>query len=372
MFSPLAFPGGILLYDLSTSLPPASHISLSPFEQFREPSLIIAVADAQEYPQFRRSRADEDANNDADDNSEVDSENADEIRSAVEDMREQFPKASLHSLMLFDTALQTRHHQLPPETVLVPPAAQLKTTTMKTIMCDLTSTLLAELTSLAKSIQALPTIPSPASQSGTTDTVPAWAGADAASYSRRNSQVPSASRPQSPVSASQKDLHRMSMPVLPSGAGGSLAVDHTGSSSPTTDGARTPPTTFDEISGVDAAKALHRSSSNSSKPNGATRDASADRVSIHGFGSGGVGERARNKGRGRVSVIIGTLFMCAGQWHEALRELTDGATLARANSDHLWHAKALENIMVCLLLFAWSGIDFQVSARRQKVCSYQR
>jgi hypothetical protein len=71
-------------------------------------------------------------------------------------------------------------------------------------------------------------------------------------------------------------------------------------------------------------------------------------------------------------VIIGTLFMCAGQWHEALRELTDGATLARANSDHLWHAKALENIMVCLLLFAWSGIDFQVSARRQKVCSYQR
>jgi hypothetical protein len=265
MFSPLAFPGGILLYDLSTSLPPASHISLSPFEQFREPSLIIAVADAQEYPQFRRSRADEDANNDADDNSEVDSENADEIRSAVEDMREQFPKASLHSLMLFDTALQTRHHQLPPETVLVPPAAQLKTTTMKTIMCDLTSTLLAELTSLAKSIQALPTIPSPASQSGTTDTVPAWAGADAASYSRRNSQVPSASRPQSPVSASQKDLHRMSMPVLPSGAGGSLAVDHTGSSSPTTDGARTPPTTFDEISGVDAAKALHRSSSNSSK-----------------------------------------------------------------------------------------------------------
>jgi hypothetical protein len=84
-------------------------------------------------------------------------------------------------------------------------------------------------------------------------------------------------------------------------------------------------------------------------------------VSIQGFGSGGVGERARNKGRGRVSIVIGSLYMCAGHWHEAMRELVDGATRARAYSDHLWQAKALENIMVCLLLFAWSGMDFQVS-----------
>ena len=365
MFSPLAFPGGILLYDLSTSLPPSSHLSLSPFEQFREPLLIIAIADAQEYPQFQRSRADEKASEVANGVSEFESQDAEEIRSAVEDLREQFPKAYLHSLMLFDSNLETRHPQLPLETLLIPPTAQLKTTTMKTIMCDLTAILLAELTSLAKSLQALPTIPSPASQSGTTDSVPSWAGTDslAAQFSRRNSQVPSASRPESPVSASHKDLHRMSMPVLPSTTGGSLAVDHNGASSPTTEGSRTPPTTFDEISGVDAAKALHRSSSNSSKANSAARDSSADRVSIHGFGSGGVGERARNKGRGRVSVIIGSLFLCAGQWHEALRELTDGAALAKASSDHLWHAKALENTLVCLLLFAWSGMDFQVSHR---------
>jgi hypothetical protein len=53
--------------------------------------------------------------------------------------------------------------------------------------------------------------------------------------------------------------------------------------------------------------------------------------------------------------------MCAGQWHDAIRELTEGATRARAFSDHLWHGKALENIMICLLLYAWSGMDFQVS-----------
>lgn len=358
MFSPLAFPGGILLYDLSTSMPPPSHLSLSPFEQFREPLLIIALADAREYPQFQQSRG----QGRSDDANEPEDEDATEIRSAVEDLREQFPKAYLHTMMLFDTDLQTRHPQLPPETLFIPPTGQLKTTTMKTIMCDLTSTLLAELTSLAKSIQALPTVTSPSSQSGTTEYVPSWAGTDPASaqFSRRNSQVPNASRPESPVSNLQKDIHRMSMPVLPSASGGSLTIDHTGATSPTTEGARTPPTTFDEISGIDATKTLHRSNSNS-KPNGAARDPSADRVSIHGFGSGGVGERARNKGRGRISVIIGTLYLCAGQWHDALRELTDGATLAKASSDHLWHAKALENTLVCLLLFAWSGMDFQVS-----------
>jgi hypothetical protein len=359
MFSPLAFPGGILLYDLSTSMPPPSHLSLSPFEQFREPLLIIGIADAKEYPQFQQSRGEADPDQGVSKDSEQDSKESEQIESAVEDLREQFPKAYLHSLMLFDYNLQTRHRELPAETFVIPPVAQLRTTTMRTIMCDLTSIFLAELTSLAKSIQALPTIPSPASQSGTTDSVPNWAGADAA-FSRRNSQVPTASRPESPISAAQKDLHRMSMPVLPSNSGSSF-VEQSGASSPTTEGARTPPTTFDEISGIDAAKALHQTSNNSSKPNGSVRDPSADRVSIHGFGSGGVGERARNKGRGRVSVIIGTLYLCAGQWSEALKELTDGATLARSSSDHLWHAKALENTMVCLLLFAWSGMDFQVS-----------
>ena len=361
MFTPLAFPNGTLLYDLSTSFPPPSHLSLSPFEQFREPLLIIGIADASEYPWLHQSRvgAGED---DAPPEPDVQNDSSEEIQSAVEDLREQFPKAYLHSLIIFDCASQQGHPLLPAETLFVPPAPQVKMTTMKTLMCDLTSTLLAEMTTLAKSIQVLPTIASPASQAGNTDNVPHWANPDPSTslFSRRNSQTPVASRPESPISSVQKDLHRMSMPVLPSSSGNSLSADDPTASSPTTQGARTPPTTFDEISGINAANALHRTTSTSSKPKSAARDRSADRVSIHGFGSGGAGERARNKGRGRVGVIIGTLYMCAGQWHEALKELTEAATQARTFSDHLWHAKALENIMVCLLLFAWAGMDFQV------------
>lgn len=349
------------MYDLSTSLPSASHLSLSPFEQFREPLLVIGIGDASEYAWLKLSRGSEENLNGTFDEPSPEDEEATALLSTVDDLREQFSRAYLHSLMMFDSS-RARHPRLPQETLLIPPPSQLKTTTMKTFMCDLTATLLAEMTTLAKSIQALPTVVSPASQNGAAENTPSWANSDstASQFSRRNSQTPSASRPESPSSNAQKDSHRMSMPVLPSNPGGPLTSEDPRAASPSTQGTRTPPTTFDEISGINAANTLHQTNSNTSKPAAAPKESAADRVSIHGFGSGGVSERARNKGRGRISIVIGTLYLCAGQWHEALRELTEGATRARAFSDHLWHAKALEHIMVCLLLFAWSGMDFQV------------
>jgi hypothetical protein len=360
MFSPLAFPNGTLLYDFSTSLPPRSHLSLSPFEQFREPLLIIGIGDASEYPWLNPSRASDESPHVTSGDGQSLEDGVEEIQGALDDVREQFSRAYLHSLMMFDSEAHAPHPRLPPETIFVPPTSLLKTTTMKTIMCDLTAILLAEMTTLARSIQALPTVASPASQNGAAGSTPSWANSDypTTQSSRRNSQTPSASRPESPLSGAQRDSHRMSMPVLPSTSG---AGDDSRSASPGAQRAHTPPTTFDEISGVNAANALHQTNSNSSKPSTAAKDAASDRVSIHGFGSGGVGERARNKGRGRISIVVGTLYMCAGQWNDAIKELTEGATRARAFSDHLWHAKALENIMVCMLLFAWSGMDFQVS-----------
>ncbi|KAF2016682.1 hypercellular protein-like protein HypA [Aaosphaeria arxii CBS 175.79] len=360
MFSPLAFPNGTLLYDLSTSLPPQSQLSLSPFEQFREPLLVIGIADATEYSWLDESRADDPASQ-----SENVAEELTDISTSIEDLREQFPRAYLHSLMMFDYQSASRHPQLPQETILVPPRSQLKTTTIRTFMCDLTSVFLAELTTLAKSIQALPTVPSPATaQNGTADAPSSWTSSDSlgTQLGRRNSQIPSSSRPDSPGAPGSKEVHRMSMPVLPSTAPSSTSTpEDPRSQSPTTQGARTPPTTFDDIAGVNAPNPLNRTNSNPNKSQASSlRDSSSDRFSIQGFGSGGVGERARNKGRGRVSIVIGTLYLSAGLWHEAIGELVEGATRARAFSDHLWHAKALENILVCLLLFAWAGMDFQI------------
>ncbi|KAF2182844.1 Trs120-domain-containing protein [Zopfia rhizophila CBS 207.26] len=364
MFSPLAFPSGTLLYDLSTSLPPPSQLSLSPFEQFRQPLVVIGIGDAREYAWLNiKSRAENDASGADVGSPKTVDEDANDVKNAIEDLREQFPSIYLHSLMIFDCPSQARHRWLPEDTILVPPVTQLKTTTMKTFMCDITAKLLAEMTTLARSIQALPSVQSPvSSQNGTSETMSTRASPEpfGTQFSRRNSQIPSSTRPDSPAAIAQKELHRMSMPVLPStSSNGQTVSEDSRASSPTTQGARTPPTTFDEIPGVNSANTLNRTNSTSTKPSNA-RDSSVDRVSIHGFGSGGVGERARNKGRGRVGIVVGTLYLSAGQWPDALRELTEGATKARVLSDHLWHAKALENILVCLLLFAWSGMDFQI------------
>jgi hypothetical protein len=344
------------MYDLSTSFPPTSHLSLSPFEQFREPLLIVGIGDASEYQWLAQSRASDGST----DGGACPEDGVEVIEAAVEDMREQFPRAYLHSLMMFDCEAQTRHPRLPPDTVIIPPMSRLKTTTMKTFMCDLTAKLLAEMTTLARSIQALPTVLSPASLNGAAGSTPSWATSDfsATPFSRRNSQTPGASRPESPVPGAQKDV---SMPVRPSTAGGPPTADDPRSASSTAKGDHTPPTTFDEISGANIANLLHQPHSNTAKAVVSNKEPTSDRVSIQGFGSGGVGERARNKGRGRIGIVIGTLYMCAGHWYEAVKELTEGATTARALSDHLWHAKALEHIMVCLLLFAWSGIGFNVS-----------
>ena len=330
--------------------------------------MVIGIADAKEYDWLsgasenwgNYSKGDSGASQDP-------SLDPSDLKEAINDLREQFPRVYLHSLLVFDCSCSSLHPSLPEETILVPPVAQLKTTTMKTYMCDLTAILLAEMTTLARSLQGLPTIQSPTTpHGGISDSSSNWTTSDSIGGQavRRNSQTPGDSRSASPATGAQSSHYRMSMPAqLPSTSSTAASIqDESRSASPATTGTRTPPaTTFDEIPGVNSSNALTRTNSSTFKSNTSiARDPNLDRVSVHGFGSGGVSERARNKGRGRVGIVIGTLYMCAGRWQDAIRELVESAMRARTASDHLWHAKGLENIMVCLLLFAWSGMDFQV------------
>lgn len=60
---------------------------------------------------------------------------------------------------------------------------------------------------------------------------------------------------------------------------------------------------------------------------------------------------------------MGSLYLMAGCWPDAVKELSDGATVAKANNDHMWHGKALDYLLVICLLYAWAGLDFRVSTR---------
>jgi len=52
--------------------------------------------------------------------------------------------------------------------------------------------------------------------------------------------------------------------------------------------------------------------------------------------------------------------MLAGHWQTALNDLAEAAGQARSFSDHIWHAKALENMLTCLVLLAWAGVPFKI------------
>ncbi|KAI9674258.1 MAG: hypothetical protein M1829_003805 [Trizodia sp. TS-e1964] len=359
MFSPLAFPSGSILYNLSSSLPTPSQISISPFELFREPLLVLAIADAFEV--FSES---------AEDDIEVElklaeKKNLHQLVEELEDLREQYPKALIHRLLLFDCARPKHGVEVPEGVFVVPRPEHSKTTTLKTIMCDITSQLLAEMTTFAKSLQGLPSIESPSSSQNAR--INGGLKRYSPSLARRNSQQSNNSpdsRSGSPADLESKNRVRMSMPVPPisnivdnassaDGLYGSLLASRPESPPPTTFDAMTPAKDLGVASLI--SNPVSRSSAGT-----AMRDSSPGRIAVQGFGSGSLSERARNKGKGRIGIVVGSLYLQAGRWPDAIKELVESTTIAKTNSDHLWHAKGLENILVAMLMLTWARLDFTI------------
>ncbi|KKY28707.1 putative hypercellular protein [Diplodia seriata] len=129
MFSPLRNPEGNVLYYFTTSMPPASYISLSPFELCREPLMVLGVADGEEYQEALDS---EGANAAADKTNTA--LKREELNEVVDVMREEYPRAVVHKLLLFDCGLPSLPPWLPEETILVPPQSESTSTTMKTVI----------------------------------------------------------------------------------------------------------------------------------------------------------------------------------------------------------------------------------------------
>lgn len=325
MFSPLAFPTGLILYDLSYSVPPTSHLELFPFELFREPLVILTIADGTELaPSSTEENKDKHPT----------PEGLDSLLEALELIKERNPRALVHQLLVFDHEGVEKLTNGPDNVLWVPRPQASKATTMKTVLCDITSVLLSELDEFAKTIQNIPSIESPKSSS--------WGP-------HRN--------PEQRPRAVDRLLHRMTSPAQtppdPSAAPETPLSSNASSPAPSD---HETPITFDEI---------HRSINLSSRTNSISRtpsvhspkEQSRDRMSVSGVSAT---DRTKNRIKGRAGVVVGSLFLLAGRWPDALKELVEAANNARAASDYVWHGKALETILLTLLMFGWAGMDFQV------------
>ncbi|TGJ79610.1 hypothetical protein E0Z10_g9140 [Xylaria hypoxylon] len=366
MFSPLAFPDGAIFYDLITYVPPPSHLALYPFDLFREPLAVIAIADGQELENVAFSKR-QSANGYA---PTMAGRNIRTLYQELEDLRDAYPKVLTHHVLIFD-------HKPPGENAIplpegikaIPPLEHSKRTTMKTVMCDISSLLLAEMNTLAKSFEAMTSIDSPGqapSRPGLQSTA-SWTSDDANPTGRRNSQfaVSTMTRSSSSSGTADRSQVRMSMPPFKSlPFSSSSSTPSARPSTPVRSGLSNPPTTFEDISANGTSLgALSPEQKNGLHLDGAEeniRSANQDKVAVQGFGPGGLNEKWRNKGKGRATIIVGSLYLQAGRWIDALKELIEGATVAKSINDHLWHGKALELIFISLLMLAWAGHEFQV------------
>ncbi|PSS00828.1 hypercellular protein A [Coniella lustricola] len=345
MFSPLAFPDGAIFYDFATHVPPPSHLALLPFDFYRETLVVIAVADGTEVGKvpFSKTQTGE----------TLADRNIRALYQGLESLRDSFPKAIVHQLLIFDYTHPEDHAiPLPEGIVAIPPPDQWKRTTMRTVMCDVSTLLLAEMTGLAKSFEALSYIESPGQGTSAPASIP-----EEPKIRRRNSQF-TLGRSTSASGALEHKEARLSMPLPFKSSPPNVSPNRP--STPVKGSAlANPPQTFDEIPVVQ-----ERSPMASPDPRPGTaqglRSSSHDRVSVHGFGSGGVNERWRNKGKARFTILMASMYLQAGRWTDSLKEAMEGATVAKSINDHIWHGKALEIITVSLLLLSWAGIEFTI------------
>lgn len=354
MFSPLAFPEGRILYDLSTSLPPPSHLALTPFEVYREPLIVLGITDGAELELENAQRDDKPQENAAKSTFGEGRRQAPGFQSLsgrLDSLSQEHPKALVHQILVFDH----EGFPLPQGVYPVPSPAKSRTTTVKTVMCDMTSRLLGEMATYAKSLQGMSSLDSPrispeSNSNGIASALPPHMG----QMSRAGSGVNS--RSSSPAGERSESTHRVSMPArFTSDLDSRSSTPDIRATSPP-HGRNTPPPTTNGLTGVFATRSPPRESAVEK-----TRAESRDRVSSSGFGASSLGEKERNKGKGRIGIVIGAMYLLAGRWPDAVRELVHSATTARASSDYLWHAKGLDYILVCLLMFAWAGMDFRVS-----------
>jgi trafficking protein particle complex subunit 9 len=318
------------VYDFADTRPLSSHRALLPFDMYRETFVVLALSNGKEYDQTAAQ----------DSEGGILHQAVGEFAECIMSLQDNYLNALVHRLVLFD--FDTEGVKLPSNTVTIPSVERASATALKTMMADITSTLLEELSALASSIRGLPNVETPKA----TTASGIESEKDVQRQSRPNSRlsmIPDSGK-SSPGPDAVKAQHRASMP--PHLSMPDLSPNN---SQRPPSGTSTPPSSFDEMSGI------------SSRPTAAeTSVHSNERISMQGFGSGTAGERARNQAQSRIGVVVGSLYLLAGKWPDAVKELSNGAISAKANSDYAWHAKALDFLLVTLLMQAWAKVEFEV------------
>lgn len=309
LLSPSKSEEGSLLLHYNTSSASATTLNLSPYEIFREPLLVVGIVGGL-----------------GDGEEEVQKE----LKAATEYLRERHPRVVHRQLLV----LRDGQEDVKPleNAIVVDQAHEGGHPSLMRAMQSLSVSFLRELSTYVQAMQASPSIPTPGQTSRSLQR---------ASWMR---DIETRSGP----SSGHGTPRNVNSPPPPG---------EDGASRPPSRSLASPGTSFDHLPNSNAANALSRSDSN--RGNHGSQP-SQDRVPTQGFGTNTSTEKTKRRGKARVGIVVGSVYMMAGLWKQALQMLIEHTSQVRTLQDLLWYAKGLENIIVCQLLEAWAGCGFQV------------
>lgn len=257
----------------------------------------------------------------------------DSLENEVRESRRQYRRAILHQLLLFDSVITAESSSAASDVLLVPPPEKSRSTTIKTVMCDITAHLLRSMDDLAYEIESFPIIEPPWSASYTK-----YLGTDVAARVH--------ARMSTPGPAAQSSFEQAGPNGLSTGSSISRSATPVGGRSASRHSVASP-NRSDRLSEVSTTFG--------------SRDVSRDRNSLVSPPIASPTERKKHRSIARSRIVIGALYLQAGLWPDAIKDLSEGTAAARSNNDYVWHAKGLEYIISCLFMFGWAKMYFQVS-----------
>jgi hypothetical protein len=310
LLSPGKSEEGCLLLHYTTSCPSAATLHLSPYDIFREPLLVVGVVGGLGEEEEARK----------------------ELKAATEYLRERHPRVvHRHLLVLRDNEDEAAKD--PHNATVVDQFHERGHPSLVKAIHMLSVSFLRELSTYVQAMQASPSIATPGQTSRSLQR---------ASWMR---EVETRSN----ASSGHGTPRNVTSPPPPG---------EDGASRPPSRSLASPATSFDQIPNNNAAaNALARSDSNRGAHE---RGSSHDRMPIQGFGPNTSAEKTKRRGKARVGIVVGSVYMMAGMWKQALQTLIEHTTQVKTLQDSLWYAKGLENIVVCQLLQGWAGLGFQV------------
>ena len=325
----MAFPDGRVVYDFALSETRPLCVETFPFELNREPQVVLYLIDGSGLALGSpKSATGEELSRSEQDSLDPNSLAA--IHDSILAARSQYRHAILHQLVVFDSSTDGADSVLSKDILWVSKLQDSRTTTIKTVMCDLTARLLHAMEDLVTEIQQLPTIEAPLESSRSK-----YASSDIAARVHARMSIPATANQAGPTKSSSRHIE------LNRGNWGS-----------TPNGRRSP--IRHSITSPSSSQFFSETTSGRG-----SRDVSRDRSSV-AVSVMNPAERKRNRSAARMRIVLGALSLQAGLWPDAVRDLAEGTATARSNNDHVWHAKGLEYIVAAMLMFGWAEMYFQV------------